>query len=65
MDHLLKTGLEDRFHIDMRGQHEVHWWMKHLGVTREELLAAVEKVGNSAAAVRKQLGHDRHVDAGQ
>jgi len=55
MDPLLKKGLQDRSHIHLREPHEVHWWMKHLGVTREKLLAAVEKVGNSATAVRKQL----------
>ena len=31
-------------------------WARHLGVTREELQRAIGKVGNSAAAVRKELG---------
>ena len=35
---------------------EVKYWIKHLGVTREELQRAVDKVGNSAATVRKELG---------
>jgi hypothetical protein len=34
----------------------VKYWTKHLGVTREELKRAVDKVGNSAATVRKELG---------
>lgn len=59
MDPLLKKGLEDRCHIHMREPREVHWWMKHLRVSREELLDAIEKVGNSAAAVRKQLRRNR------
>jgi hypothetical protein len=29
---------------------------RHLDVTREELARVVEKVGNSAAAVREELG---------
>lgn len=62
MDPLLKKGSEDRSHIHLREPHEVHWWMKHLGVTHEELLDAVEKVGNSAAAVRRQLRPDNHID---
>jgi hypothetical protein len=34
---------------------ELRYWSKHLGVTPEELLRLVEKVGNSASAVRKEL----------
>lgn len=34
---------------------EVKYWIKHFGVSREELERAVERVGNSAASVRKQL----------
>jgi hypothetical protein len=34
----------------------VKYWTKHLGVSREQLEKAVGKVGNSAAAVRKELG---------
>ena len=29
---------------------------RHFGVTKDELTRAIERVGNSAAAVRKQLG---------
>ena len=52
-DDLTKRGAADRSKIAM---HEVHYWAKHLKVSREELQRAVDKVGNSAAAVRKQLG---------
>ena len=45
-----------RNHIAMNEPLEVKYWTKHLGVTRDELQAAVDKVGNSAAAVRKELG---------
>jgi hypothetical protein len=45
-----------RNHIAMNEEIEVKYWTKHLGVTREELQRAVDKVGNSAAAVRKELG---------
>jgi len=31
-------------------------WTRHLGVTQQELARAIERVGNSAATVRKQLG---------
>jgi hypothetical protein len=44
-----------RNHIAMDDELEVKYWTKHLGVTRQELQRAVDKVGNSAAAVRKEL----------
>jgi len=34
---------------------EVKYWTHALGISREELQQAVDKVGNSAAAVRKEL----------
>lgn len=39
----------------MGEEHEVKYWTKHLGVSKAELQRAVDKVGNSAAAVRKEL----------
>ena len=44
-----------RNRIAMTEELEVKYWTKHLGVTRDELQRAVDKVGNSAAAVRKEL----------
>ena len=41
--------------ITMTNEKEVKYWIKHLGVTHEELNRAVERVGNSAASVRKEL----------
>lgn len=55
MDDLSKKGQQDRSKINMHEDHEVRYWTKHLNVTKEELQGAVDKVGNSAAAVRKQL----------
>jgi hypothetical protein len=34
----------------------VQYWTRHLGVTKDQLQRTVDKVGNSAAAVRKELG---------
>jgi hypothetical protein len=39
----------------MHEDYEVKYWTKHLGVSKDELQKAVDKVGNSAAAVRKEL----------
>ncbi len=50
-----KSGQQDRSKIAMKEEHEVRYWTKHLGVSKEQLQKAVDKVGNSAAAVRKEL----------
>ena len=56
MDNLTKKDQPDRSKINMHEDHEVKYWTKALGVTKQELQKAVDKVGNSAAAVRKELG---------
>jgi hypothetical protein len=55
IDSKLNRGQPDRSKINMSEDYEVKYWTKELGVTREELGRVVEKVGNSAAAVRKEL----------
>jgi hypothetical protein len=40
----------------MHEGYEVKYWTHALGVSKEALQKAVDKVGNSAAAVRKELG---------
>jgi len=55
MDSLRKKGQPDRSKINMHEDHEVKYWTKELGVSKEELQRVVDKVGNSAAAVRKEL----------
>jgi hypothetical protein len=59
MDGLTKKETPDRSKINMHQPHEVHYWTKHLNVSKEELQKAIDKVGNSAAAVRKQTGDQR------
>jgi hypothetical protein len=39
----------------MDENHEVKCWTRELSVSKEELQKAVDKVGNSASAVRKEL----------
>lgn len=48
-----------RNHIAMNEELEVKYWTKHLGVSRDELQRAVDKVGNAAGAVRKELETSR------
>jgi hypothetical protein len=54
MDDLKNKGPQDRSKI-MHEDYEVKYWTKELGVSKEKLQKAVDKVGNSAAAVRKEL----------
>ncbi|MGY2901557.1 DUF3606 domain-containing protein [Bradyrhizobium sp. URHC0002] len=56
MDNLTKRDQPDRSKINMSQNFEVKCWLKALGVSKDQLQRAVEKVGNSAAAVRKELG---------
>ncbi len=55
-DNLTNRVQPDRSKINMHEDHEVKYWTHALGVSREALQKAVDKVGNSAAAVRKELG---------
>jgi hypothetical protein len=55
MDNLGKRHEPDRSKINMQEPYEVKYWTHQLGVTPAQLQKAVEKVGNSAAAVRKEL----------
>ncbi len=48
-----KKGRPVRSRINLS---EMKYWTKHFGVSRETLEKTVAKVGNSAAAVRKELG---------
>jgi hypothetical protein len=50
-----KTGGQDRKQIGLNEDYEVRDWSKKLGVTPDELQAAVRAVGNDAAAVEAHL----------
>jgi uncharacterized protein DUF3606 len=56
MDDLKIKGAADRNRINMHEAWEVDYWTKELGVSKDELEKLVKKVGNSTAAVRRELG---------
>ena len=58
MPRLTKRDTPDRSKINLQRPAEVKCWTKVLGVSAEELNRAIDKVGNSAAAVRKELAAD-------
>ena len=60
MDSLTKKDQFERSKINVHAPDQMKCWAHALGVSKEELRKAVDKVGNSAAAVRKELetSHD-------
>jgi uncharacterized protein DUF3606 len=54
-DDKINRGQPDRSKINLNEPYEVQYWTRHLGVTREALAKVIDKVGDSAAAVRKEL----------
>jgi hypothetical protein len=52
---LKKKGSQDRSKINMQESQEVKCWTHQIGVSKEQLQKTVDKVGNGAAAVRKEL----------
>lgn len=44
-----------RSQIAINDKENLRLWMKHLHVTEQELRNVIERVGNSAGAVRKEL----------
>ena len=55
-DNKSDVGSPDRDRIAMSEEHEVRYWTKALGVSKERLQQAVDAVGSSAAKVRQHLG---------
>ena len=57
MSCLTKSDTPDRSKINMHQRREVKCWTRELGVSEPQLQEVIDKVGNSAAAVRKELAH--------
>jgi hypothetical protein len=45
----------DSKRINTAEEYDIIYWSKVLGVSRVQLLAAIEKVGNSVGAVKRHL----------
>ena len=56
-----KIRRPDRRLINMDNEAEVRHWTKHLKTSKDDLQSVIEKVGNSAPAVRKELAFRREV----
>jgi|EndMetStandDraft_5_1072996.scaffolds.fasta_scaffold3163629_1 uncharacterized protein DUF3606 len=55
----INTIKPDRSKIDLSDEQIAHAWVKRLGRSKEEIAAAIAKVGDNADAVKKQLGRDQ------
>lgn len=55
-DDLKNRGPADRSRISLSEEHEVRYWTQALGVSKEQLAAAVQAVGSNADRVRAHLG---------
>ena len=54
-DDLKQTGRQDDQRINVEQDHEVSYWSKELGVSREELRSAVQQAGSLVKDVRQHL----------
>ncbi len=55
-DDLTKRRPQDSSKVNVHEAWEVNWWCSELNCTKAQLVAAVNAVGVSAAAVRRYLG---------
>jgi hypothetical protein len=53
----------DRSKINPDDPLQTKAWLHELGITKQKLLELIGKVGNSAAAVRKELETEGNIDA--
>ena len=52
-------GAQDRARINVGEDSEVEYWAKALGVSKERIVAAVKKVGDTVQAVRTEIQDSR------
>ena len=54
-----KRGFIDKERLDLTERKAVEYWMKRWGVTRDQIVAAHRKVGNSVKDIATELGKKR------
>ena len=60
MASVTKKTAPDRSKIEVHNPKHVKYWTKALGVSKSDLFEAIDKVGNAAATVRKELQRKGH-----
>jgi hypothetical protein len=59
MEKVTKRAKPDRSKINMQEAWALDYWTRKLGLSKSELQRLIDKVGNSPAAVRKELSRSR------
>ena len=54
-----KRDFRDEDRLDPRERHQVEYWMKRWGVTKDQLTAAHRKVGKMTKDIAAELGKKR------
>ena len=54
-----KRDFRDEDRLDPRERHQVEYWMKRWGVTKDQIAAAHRKVGKSTKDIAAELGKKR------
>jgi hypothetical protein len=60
-DHPNDAGRENSPHISLQQQQQVQYWTTRLGVSRNQLLQAIDAVGDSAPQVEAWLKYQRQL----
>jgi hypothetical protein len=55
-DGLKDRGARDRSRVNVHEDYEVRYWTEKWGVTKDQLVEAVERAGVSVQAVARELG---------
>ena len=55
-DDVKDRGARDRGRVNVHEDYEVRYWTEKWGVTKDQLVAAVERAGVSVQAVARELG---------
>lgn len=59
MSNVMRARMPDRSKIKLESAAQARYWARHLRISLRELEALVEKVGDSPAAVRRELDGKR------
>jgi Protein of unknown function (DUF3606) len=55
-DDLKDRGARDRSRVNVHEDYEVRYWTEKWGVTKDQLVEAVQRAGASVQAVARELG---------
>ena len=57
-DNLTRKQTPDRSKMNMQQPHEVHYWTRHLNVSKEDLERAIDRVGKRCGRGSQATGNE-------